>query len=166
MTGSLNQLLTAIEDLEEGYLDLSREQIETLLGDVKDKVDNIHNFLGRLESDQERLAKDIKILQARKRALANTQDRLKEYVLFSMESNGALLLRGKTWQVKVQKRKTIKIRDCQLEDTFEHSDFVNFEYKFNRERVLEAYKDGNEFAQSVCSDHESRFLRFSPKKED
>jgi hypothetical protein len=165
MSAPLFKLLTAIEDLEEGLLDLTEEQIKELIGDVRNKVDSIYEIITRLDSEEERLAKNIKTLTDRKRALANSRNRLKQYVVTSMETFEAPAIYGKVWDVKLQKRSKFNIREATLEDTYENNELVDMSFKFNRTKVLEAYNRGDEFAKAVVTPDQSTFIRFTAHKD-
>jgi hypothetical protein len=162
---SLNQLLTAIDDLEEGYLDLSPEQIKELVGDVRNKADAIHEILGRMESEEERLKKNIEILANRKKAISNSRTRLKEYVSHCLQVHDMPAIYGKVWDIKLQKRKKYNIREATLEDAQEREDLVDLTYKFNRKKLEEEFQKGTDFGRKAVTLGESVFIRFAAHKD-
>lgn len=60
------------------------------------KVDDFCRFLSHLESQTELADKEIKRLKAREAALANLQERLEKYAIYTMQSHNLRKLEGDT----------------------------------------------------------------------
>lgn len=63
---SLITLLRTVEDAESGIIEASNEELKETLGDIREKVDAVHEVHSRLKAEEKRLADHIKELSNRK----------------------------------------------------------------------------------------------------
>lgn len=86
----LYELTGSMKDLES--LDLDSETlsdtIEAVTGEFNDKAVAILSFTENMSGDIDKLSAEIKRLQARKSVFENRKKRLREYLLYNMESSG------------------------------------------------------------------------------
>ena len=51
MSESFNQMLSKLRELEDELVDLSNDDLKTLLGDIKDKVDGVQLWESKLKAE-------------------------------------------------------------------------------------------------------------------
>ena len=136
----LMEQITAAEDasIEEA---LTRDQLLEILGDLKGKVDGLHDWDQKLKFDELKVADDIRLLQARKSTIQNARKTLRKSVGEIMKMNDTSMVQGNVWQVKVSQRKSVKVLPIEL--TSDH--YLNFksvikrDYSFDVTKLKSAY---------------------------
>jgi len=164
---TLVDMLNTIHELEDGLIHLTDQEIGVLVGDVQGKIDSIREVLSRMESEENRLAQDIKELQARKRSSANSRKRLKQYVLNTMDCSNLKGLSGKVWDLKIQERKKWITREAaNMSDYMDLGpNLVRRTFEFCHTSLVNAYKADPEKYQDYVILGKSEFLKFSPHKD-
>ena len=124
---------------------------------IEDKGANIVAVLNSLESDTTALDKEIKRLQARKKAIVNNSERLKEYLRYNMELTGITKIKHPLFSITLGKPTvTAEIVDVD----FLPEEYVTTEVKFNPDKkaILAALKDGKDIPGAILSTGKSRLL--------
>lgn len=86
MTSQMIGLKAMLDDPEIDF-DLT-DTLDGLEGDIQDKAENLLAVVSNIGSDVDQIDSEIKRLQARKKTLTNSQDRLREYLRFNMDAAG------------------------------------------------------------------------------
>ena len=86
LTQQMQGLRALMEDDEVDY-DLT-ETLDGLEGDIQVKADGLLAYVTNLGADVDAIDREVKRLQARKTAIVNRQEALREYLRFNMEQSG------------------------------------------------------------------------------
>lgn len=86
-TGEMAKLQKMVDDGEMSNDDI-KDTLEGMELEFSDKALSIVSLANSLDADVSGLDAEIKRLQARKKAVVNNQDRLKEYLRVNMEESG------------------------------------------------------------------------------
>ncbi len=109
-------------------------------GNFIDKLDSCQYIRKELESNAELLAAEIKRLQARKKALENRAERLRDLMCDSMVVSGETKLKGKH-SFSVGVRKALLIDENATPDFF-NPDYVRTIKEFDKRKITEDLKNG------------------------
>lgn len=131
--------------------------LDSIEGAIEEKGANIVAVINSLNSDTTALDNEIKRLQARKKAITNNTDRLKEYLRYNMELTGITKIKHPLFSVTLGKPTvTAEVIDV---------DFLPDEYvtpevniKPNKKEILKALKDGQDIPGAILSTGKSRLL--------
>ena len=86
-----------------------------IIGEIlPEKVDNIYSVLGSYSAEIDRITGIIAEFQQTKRSLQNGMDRLKEYIVYSMESTGTKKLPGDRYTLSLVARESYEWDDREL----------------------------------------------------
>lgn len=146
-----------------GFLesDLQGDQLAECLDSIEDsfddKANNIVKLVNSLSVDVDGIDKELKRLQAMKKAITNNQDRLKEYLRYNMEVTGISKIKHSLFSVTLGKPTvTAEIIDIDfLPDGFVSTDVV---IKADKKAILKALKNGEDVPGAVLSTGKSRLL--------
>lgn len=146
-----------------GFLesDMEGEQLTECLDSIEDSFDNKANNIVKLVSslsvDVEGIDKELKRLQAMKKAITNNQERLKEYLRYNMELTGINKIKHSLFSITLGKPTvTAEIVDIDfLPDNFVSTDVV---MKADKKEILKALKNGEDIPGAVLSTGKSRLL--------
>jgi hypothetical protein len=167
---TFNEMLLALQALEDELIELSNEDLQRLLGDIKDKVDAVHLWESKLKAEAERVGNEIKQLQIRKRTIDNSLKRFREYLAYSLEENNTPELIGKSWTIKLRQRKSVSVKDEPTSDDYIklldiNQKLVERSYKWNANELKSAFKTDPETFGEYVNESTSKFIQFLPKKE-
>jgi len=126
-------------DLDEEQL---KDCLESIEGAIEDKASNIVKVVSCLNSDVSIIENEIARLQARKKAITNNQERLKEYLRYNMEKTGITKINHPLFNITLGKAsKKVSILDINLLP----DDFIDIktEIKPNLNKIKAALKDGD-----------------------
>ena len=126
-------------DLDEEQL---KDCLESIEGAIEDKASNIVKVVSCLNSDVSIIENEIARLQARKKAITNNQERLKEYLRYNMEKTGITKINHPLFNITLGKAsKKVSILDVNLLP----DDFIDIktEIKPNLNKIKAALKDGD-----------------------
>jgi len=140
-------------DLDEEQL---KDCLESIEGAIEDKASNIVKVVSCLNSDVSIIENEIARLQARKKAITNNQERLKEYLRYNMEKTGITKINHPLFNITLGKAsKKVSILDVNLLP----DDFIDIktEIKPNLNKIKAALKDGD-VSGAVMIDGLSRLL--------
>lgn len=175
MKKTFAQIMTTIYEAENNLINITNDELKEVFGDLKDKVDNVHAWLGKLEAEKERLAKDIKSLTDRKKAVTNAQDRLKRYIGYTMSNNETPKLYGNSWTIDCRKRDFLIVKkDCEI-STMDYGiinsaagdNVIKREYKIDALKAKKAYQNDPEGPLAKYIETETKdVVRFTANKID
>ena len=155
-TGKMLELQKLVDDGE-----MSQDQIQDTLDgmslEFNDKAFSIVSLSESLQGDVSALDVEIKRLQARKKAIVNNQDRLKEYLRYNMELSGVTNIKSPLFSITLGKPTvTAEVIDVDfLPDEFVSTEVV---IKADKKAILKALKDGQDIPGAVLSTGKSRLL--------
>ena len=163
-------LMQTLQDVENEMIDLDPQQIKELLGDIKGKVDGVYEWITRLDAERERLAENIRKLQARKKAVENAKDRFKEYIGYTLTANDTPMLMGNLWSVSAKAKESIKAKkDIELStmdyiEANKAGDVIKREYKFDAAALKKAYEAEPEKFGKWVEKETKNVVRFTARK--
>ena len=162
---TLNDLLTTLREAEDGIINMDKEALQSILGNVRHKVDNIFEVMDRLESESDRMARLSKSFAIKKKSLDNQLKRLKEYVLYSMELDEATELYGEVYKLKLYNRKSMKVKDIDVDSILfmEYPEVIKREYSFEKNVLKDKYKADPEKYESLMESSQTKHVKFSVK---
>ena len=140
-------------DLDEEQL---RDCLESIEGAIEDKASNIVKVVSCLNSDVSIIENEIARLQARKKAITNNQERLKEYLRYNMEKTGITKINHPLFNITLGKAsRKVSILDVNLL----LDDFIDIktEIKPNLNKIKAALKEGD-VSGAMMADGLSRLL--------
>lgn len=160
---TLNELLQSLREADEDIeQSLTQEQLKETIGSIKDKVDSTFEVISRLESEASRMDRLAKSFEKRKKTLSNQVKSLKEYVQYTMATDGSDELYGETHRVKLCSRKGLKVTDqVGAETTMKFPDVVKVEYSFDKMLVKEKYKADPEKYGELVEETKTQHIKFS-----
>ncbi len=155
-TGKMLELQKLVDDGEMSQDDI-QDTLDGMQLEFNDKASSIVSLAESLQGDVSALDVEIKRLQARKKAITNNQDRLKEYLRHNMELSGITKIKSPLFSITLGKATvTADVVDVD----FLPDEFVNTEVviKADKKAILKALKDGQEIPGAVLSTGKSRLL--------
>jgi len=160
---TLNDLLTTLREAEDGLLDMDMSELQATLGSVRHKVDDIHEVMSRLESESERMFKLSKSFAIRKKSLDNQLKRLKEYIMYSMELDGALELYGDTHKLKLYTRSSMKVKNQEIDSSLfmDYPEVITRTYAFDKNVLKDKHKQDPEKYAFLMEKTESKHIKVS-----
>lgn len=143
---TLQELLLALGDLD------NAQNVEidpqTIVEDLKDKVDAIYTVVERLQGESARLAVNADRFKTASKQIEKQAERLKDYVAWNMEQQGFEKLPGINWKIQLQKSVEVKAeREPVAEDALEFPDLVRrkISYSWDKTAIKEYWKKGGIF---------------------
>lgn len=169
---SLNSILTLLAAVDDGMIELSQSDMAETLGSLKDKVDGIYEVISRMKSEQDRLKSEIDNFTAKKKALENAEQRLKDYVVFAMDQDGNVKLQGNRYTLQMQSRELIKVKPFTSLSTTQYVELntlspgvVKREYKFDTTLFKKLAAERKEVLDSYGEVSKTTFPVFRVRKE-
>lgn len=141
--------------------DMQGDQLTECLDSIGDsfdeKANNIVKLVSSLSVDVDGIDKELKRLQAMKKAITSNQDRLKEYLRYNMEVTGINKIKHSLFSITLGKPTiTAEVVDIDfLPDNFVSTDVV---MKADKKAILKALKEGEDIPGAVLSTGKSRLL--------
>jgi hypothetical protein len=121
-----------------------------------------------MESREEMLANDIKLLTGKKKAMTNARERFKDYLVRTMDGHGFQKLPGNKWDVALRTRKKYSaIRPATEADYKGLRGWVvkqKVEYTFDHQKLTAAYKSRPEDFADLMLEGQSQFIQFNVHK--
>lgn len=160
----LTNLLALVDD------DLAPEdlELESLVGEVADKVDSIKWRIDSWLAHAEAIEKEwLEPLTRRKKALEGKAQRLKDYCAFVMARDNAEKLPGSAFTLSLRKREAV---ECELPATalaaLEMPQFceTKMQYQWKKTAIAEALKNGVEVPGAKL--RTSTYVQFTASKKD
>ena len=161
---SLQTLIDKMRESDEGE-PLSDAEYMELVGDIRQKVDAIKEFISSQEAEIQRLENDyIKPIQARKKQINTNIKNLKNWIISTMEFNQYPYLKGDLFTVKITERDVLDCDEFEISNLFymKHKDFIKKEYAIEKKPLFEKIKKGEkfDFARPV----KSKSIKFNVNK--
>ena len=92
----------SVDFTDEEQLQMFQDTLDSLDGAIEDKAEGIAHVLKQLEYDEMVVNEEVKRYQKKKKALANNQKRLKEYLQNSMEYVGKDKIKTPKFSINIQ----------------------------------------------------------------
>jgi len=163
----LLQTLRESEDALTGDWDLA-----TLIGDIKDKIDDTKFIHDKLKSELVWYDKQIDELKKRRTAIANNKKRLEEYLNWNLTQTDMTECPGNLWRLKLQKN-PVKIeakREPDVDDYMSYDSLVerkvSYSWKLTRIKELIAIQRLPESLSQDLVPITDTHVRFYAKQED
>ena len=111
----LLEITRIMQQLDNELCELGESEVSEIIGEIlPEKVDNLYSVLSSYQAEIERIAAIITEFQQTKRSLQSGMDRLKEYIVYSMESTGAKKLPGDRYTLSLVARESYEWDDREL----------------------------------------------------
>ena len=117
------------------------DTLEALEGDIEDKAERLLAVVTNMGSDVDAIDAEIKRLQARKRAITNRQDSLRDYLRHNMQASGIHKISCPLFTITLTKPRPVAIVDDEslLPDRLVQ---VVTTRKVNKQKLLAELKKG------------------------
>jgi len=100
----LQDTLARIEELGEEDINL-----DEVVGDIRNKIDNIKQFIDMIEGEAARFKRYSEEFTKRHRSMLRVAERLEGYVLSSLEAHGTTFELGNLWTAKIKESKYVNM---------------------------------------------------------
>lgn len=147
------------------------QKLDEIVGDIRDKVDDIRYVRERLTFEAEWLKSQIEVMQKRRASLLANKQRLEDYVNWSMHCHEITEFPGNKWRVKVQKNPVAieAKRQPEMDDFLKHEGLVRrkIEYSWKLGDIKDLALSG-ELPEDLKADLvpvQSTHVRFYAKKD-
>ncbi len=167
---TLPGLLQTLERADQGLLDLSEEAQKQIVAELATKIDAYKYLDEKFDLEIERMAKQVRDLQAVKKTLTSNKERLRELMDFHMKENKFERLPGETYAVQ----RIVKKHDIELtvgpptaEDVVAWPAFVKASYSWDAVALKNAIKaDPTHPVLSWFGEpKESSYIKFSVRRD-
>lgn len=156
---ALNDLMQDEFDEETGELINKDEQIQELFNGLKltfeEKLDNSQRYCLLLDSEADILDKEIKRLQAKKKAVTNKKDRLKTMMLNAIKTSGETKFKTPLYSFSIRKSESVNVID---EDLIARN-FLKISYSADKTKIKKAIKEGATVEGCQLVENESLSIR-------
>lgn len=163
---TLFSLLDALEQADEGLLQLKPEEHREALLKAELKIDAYKYVLMRYDSRITEIKNEIEELTAVKRTLEKRQESLKSLLLYILKEKGLEQFPGVKYVVKLMNRKKVSVieREPNSMDFSEHPDLVKRTYSWDKRAVADAYRKNPELYKHYAVEDVSEFVQFNLRK--
>ena len=146
-----DRLLEYEEQINQDGIELSE-----ILGEIAGKVDNIKQMIDVFESEAERFKRYKDEMAARQKSLQNAADRLKSYVIASLEKHNTTFEKGNIWIAKLRESKRVEtFAEPEAKDMLklaQHGIFcIKSSYSWDKTVIKEALN--NEAQSAIVSEY-------------
>ena len=131
-------------DDEETDLTLVEQALQTVEGEIETKAGNIAIFIRNLDSESKLIKEEEDRLKARRQAIENKRDRIKDFLQFSLEQMGLDKVKTPTHTIAIQNNPpSVQILN---EDVIpgKYLTLIPEHYEVNKKAISEALKQGEE----------------------
>jgi len=111
---NLLSLLGSVDGID-GVAEISDEDYKRLIGTVTDKVDALKFVTTKLEAEALRLKTIEKEFTDARRTVENNLERLKSYIISSMEESGMMKIQGSRFKIAISERDVIEVKEIDSE---------------------------------------------------
>ena len=128
------------EDIED---EVFKDTLDGIEGEFDDKIETYCKVIKNIEADAKAVAEELKRLQAKKKHLENTVDRMKKTMYEAMKLTGKTSSGGTILKATIQKNGGALplIMDDPIAEDYPE-EFRLIEYKANNEAIRKALDDG------------------------
>jgi len=155
-TGEMAKLQKMVDDGEMSNDDI-KDTLEGMELEFQDKALSIVSLANSLDADVSGISAEIKRLQARKKAVVNNQDRLKEYLRVNMEDSGITNIKCPLFSITLGKP-TVKADVYDVDFLPDEYVSVSVETKPDLKAILKDLKDGIDIPGAGLIDGKTRLL--------
>lgn len=165
---TLPQLLELMRKMDDGLIELSVEDMETLGRKAKIKVDHYKYFMDKCDAEAARLEKMIKDFTARKKSIENKKKGAEFILMTRTKAEDLDGMAGDEYSFKI---KVLKQNKCILNKGFEkpdqaafleHSDFIGCKYSWKLDPLKKELKAGNTDLQKIAKLIDTESLAWQP----
>ena len=163
---SLDQLLSKLTAADEGMLDISLDDQLDLLESGRIKVDNYKYLVDKLEAQADLFKKWSKEFSDMEKSVRNNRKRLLDHMTYVMQRNGFEQFTGNRYQVRLQKSKPSVEVKAQASAVYKihFPEMIKTEHSWDKSKLFEALKSGDEKVKNVAELKESVHPRFTINK--
>ena len=167
---SLFKLLQIMSDFDDGIGDITVERFEEAAKGQKPKVDNCYEFILNCESRISIIDQKIKDLQESKSSIKRTIENFKSYLDKTMQTFDTKKLQGEYYTLYRQERKTLEIKDIELNEeiyldlNLKKPNTVKREFKLDKnlfKKLCDKYQD---IKEKYAIERVKSFVSFKSKK--
>jgi len=162
---NLDQVLHVLQLSEDA---LEEFDPEIVIGNVEDKIDSIHYILTKMKTTADHLKEVAKPISAKARSIDASRERLREYVLFSMDKHGFAKLPGKDFKAEIREghhRIVVSAEKGPTPDqamTYQKFVHTHVNFTWNEEAIQAAFIAGEELPPGVQANHATtKWVAFS-----
>ena len=111
----LLEITRIMQQLDNELCDLGESEVSEIIGEIlPEKVDNLYSVLSSYQSEIERITAIITEFQQTKKSLQGGMSRLKDYIVFSMQSTETKKLPGDRYTLSLVERDSFEWDDREL----------------------------------------------------
>jgi 3-methyladenine DNA glycosylase Mpg len=143
LTGKYLQLAQLAQDPDIPD-DALADTIEGLEGEIEIKAEGILKWIANVQGDVQAIDAEIRRLQARKKVLANGQDRLREYLRHNMEVTGIQRIECSLFLISLAKGRDVAVIDNEQELPDAYLVTVPESKRPDKSKILSDLKAGKE----------------------
>lgn len=158
--------MTKLYDISKDYIgflesDLPADELNDCLESIQESFEekgaNIVAVVTTLQADVSAIDEHIKRLQERKKAIVNSQERLKEYLRYNMEQTGIDKIKHPLFSVTLGKpsKQAYIVDESLLRDEFVT---IKTEIEPDKRKILAALKAGEEVCGAELVDSKSKLI--------
>jgi len=146
--------------------DLDDEQEEKLLQtynklevSLEEKADAISVVTKAMDDDMSKIDAEIKRLQARKKAIKNSQKRLKENVMYNMLAMGLTKIKTALHTLSIRENAESLIIDEDIPIESFPEEYLRIKYEINKRAIMDDYKKAGGVLPNGCKVARSKSLQ-------
>lgn len=159
---SLEWILQALDDMNDGLIDASIEELQSMTDLLEGKIDGYEAVIDRLEADSARLKARAQRYAAAAKVSDNKIQRLKDMLVFSLRSRGINKFSGNEHSVRLIKSERVKVSAEATLDLYSvYPSYMRMKFEWDLPRIKTALKAGCVDAAKIAVVEDS----FSPKFE-
>lgn len=166
-TPTLHQCLSLLEDHEKMVERMADPElippVETIIENLKDKIDRIHGFRNALDFAADAMDAKLKSLKEVRDRIESNRKRLDAILIWNMETHGAEKIPGNEVRAQLQYTKVVEpiCPTPQLSDCALWPQFVRTKYEWDKAAIKDAHKKG-ELVEPIAEVRENAHVRFYP----
>ena len=140
----LFDLLAQMEDVVEGLLQMTVDELDDLKEATKEKVDGYKTILDTYDVYISRYKKEIDDLASIKKSLETKQKNLREWIALQMDQFKYERLPGEKYKVSLRKTKSYQLKqehaECGPVHYAQYQDFIKRTYAWEKKKILDDIK--------------------------
>lgn len=160
---NLWKLQSTIQEIEEG-LNSDDTNLDDLVGELKGKIDSLKSVIDTLDAESEKFKRYAKEMSDRSKSLSNASERLKGYVLKSLEAHQTTFEVGNVWVAKIKESESLNMKfDPTPEMIMDMSlnEYIKTSYSWDKAGIKKAIKAGSTDFEALATIEKNKSLNFS-----
>lgn len=160
---NLWQLQSTIQEIEDG-LNSDDTNLDDLVGELRGKVDSLKSVIDTLDAEGEKFKRYAKEMSERGRSIANASERLKAYVLKSLEAHGTTFEIGNVWVAKIKESESLNMKFDPTPDMvmdMSINEYIKTTYSWDKAGIKKAIKAGSSDFEALATIEKNKSLNFS-----